>query len=407
MNIMYLDSIGPKGGASRSLYEMTREISMVPGFDLYFCCTRGTANEYYMKVCKDIVTCKGMFKFDNTRYSYYRGVRWIVLLREILYVPANIYALFKAWRRFPDVDVIHSNEIIEIFTAVIAKKIFGAKLVIHVRSPQRSGVRSLRLTLVRYLLNRYADKVVAIDMNVASTLDGVNNVAVVNNSFSWVDDVYEPDPDAAAKFDEIESGRRVFGFVGNIHKSKGIVELIEACNIMKGRSGNFHLAIIGGETIQLNGIVKNILNRFGLLQNFGDQIRENISKYSLEDRVQLMGQTDNIVSVYKRIDVICFASQLDTPGRPVFEAAFGGVPAILAASRTFPDTAVPGETCLVVDGANPAAIADAMQYFVENPDEVERMGRNARQLALANFDPKKNARKIIDIYECLHRGVRA
>ena len=38
----------------------------------------------------------------------------------------------------------------------------------------------------------------------------------------------------------------------------------------------------------------------------------------------------NIAQAYARMDVICFPSHYDAPGRPIFEAAFLKVPSIAA-----------------------------------------------------------------------------
>ena len=342
-----------------------------------------------------------MFKFDNTKYSYYRGIRWLILIRELSYLPSMFYALARARFIFPRIDVIHANEIIEIVPAIVAKLLFRAKLVLHIRSLQRFDVKSKRARMLAFLINKYCDKVIAIDQNVQHTLKGLNNVAVINNSFSWTEDDAKADKEIVAKFESIDKDLMIFGFVGNLHKSKGIDELIEACRILKQRNVSFFLAVVGGETTKTKGILRSVFHHFGILQNLGDDIRSKIQQYALGDVVRLMGPTNDIVSVYKRIDVICFASQLDAPGRPVFEAAFGGVPSILAAKRTFPDTAIPGETCLVVDGADPVSIADAMENFINNPEEVKRMGRNSRELALKNFDPDTNAKKVAAIYRSL------
>ncbi len=44
---------------------------------------RGSAISQFREVASDAVEVRGMSQFDNTRYSHYRGIRWLVLLREI------------------------------------------------------------------------------------------------------------------------------------------------------------------------------------------------------------------------------------------------------------------------------------------------------------------------------------
>jgi glycosyltransferase involved in cell wall biosynthesis len=112
-----------------------------------------------------------------------------------------------------------------------------------------------------------------------------------------------------------------------------------------------------------------------------------------------MGPTIDIQRVYDRIDVITFPSHYDAPGRPVFEAAFFSVPSIVAVENPLPDTLVHGETGLAIPGRNPQKLAEAIMRFADYPDDVRRMGANARELAERNFCPDTNARKLLAIYK--------
>ena len=116
IKVLYIDGDGPFGGASRSLFEAVR--AMPDGsVEPYFIATHGTAFDFYKLLAKDAINTRGLSKFDNTRYAYYRGIRWLVLLREIAYIPFSVYAITKAFFRWRKVDVIHLNEFVYIFLA--------------------------------------------------------------------------------------------------------------------------------------------------------------------------------------------------------------------------------------------------------------------------------------------------
>jgi glycosyltransferase involved in cell wall biosynthesis len=57
------------------------------------------------------------------------------------------------------------------------------------------------------------------------------------------------------------------------------------------------------------------------------------------------------------------------------------------------------ETGLCIEPGDPRAIAEAVAYFSRNPSEVARMGEAAYRLALANFDSRKNAARVLEIYQ--------
>jgi glycosyltransferase involved in cell wall biosynthesis len=91
----------------------------------------------------------------------------------------------------------------------------------------------------------------------------------------------------------------------------------------------------------------------------------------------------------------------------VFEAAFFSVPSIVAVTNPLPDTLVDHETGLAIPGRNPQKLAEAIMHFADHPDELRRMGANARDLAERNFNPENNARKLLAIYRRVVQDNRA
>jgi glycosyltransferase involved in cell wall biosynthesis len=117
------------------------------------------------------------------------------------------------------------------------------------------------------------------------------------------------------------------------------------------------------------------------------------------DHVHLIDFTSNIHKIYEAIDILCFPSHLNAVGRPVLEAALFKVPSIVAITNPIDDTIIDNETGICIKPKDPKGLADAIEYFYSRPEEITRMGELAYKLALKNFDIKKNAKKILEIYE--------
>ena len=81
IRVLYICGIGPFGGASRSLYEAVKAMPK-ESVEAYFIGVHGSALPFYKEVATDMFATTGLTGFDNSRYSYYRGIRWLVLLRE-------------------------------------------------------------------------------------------------------------------------------------------------------------------------------------------------------------------------------------------------------------------------------------------------------------------------------------
>lgn len=395
LKVLHIAAVGPFGGASRSLYESMNAFP-VGSVERYFLMQGGTALEFYGPLAADSIATRGLTRFDNTRLSYYRGVRWIVPLRELAYFPGTVAALIKARRRWPDIDVIHLNEITDLIIGRIAKALFRKPMVVHVRTLQRDDPKSLRTRWVHRQLRRHADAVVAIDESVRSTLPSDLPVKVIHNAFS-PQPAGQPDTAYLAQLERLRPGSLKVGFVGNLHRFKGLRELFEAAKIVKAEGHDVQFLIVGGTTAVDKGLKWWLLNRLGLAQNMQAEMHAAVAEAGLEEDFRLLGPTSDIQRVYERMDVLAFPSYHDAPGRPVFEAAFYGVPSIVAVARPKGDTVRDGETAIAVSQPDPRAIADAIIHFANNRSEITRMGENAKLLAHQNFRPEVNALVLLDV----------
>ncbi|MHB8799678.1 MAG: glycosyltransferase family 4 protein [Thermoanaerobaculia bacterium] len=397
MRVLYVDAVGPFGGASRSLYEMVKRLPAM-GVEPYFVMQAGTAQHYYGEVAKDIVAVKGLSRFDNTAYSYYRGLRWLVALREVAWLPFTVWAILEARRRWKSVDLIHVNEIVDIIPGLLAKAAFHAPMVVHVRSPQRAAGKALRSRWLEGRLRHSVAATVAINENTRATLPADLPVKVIQNSFT-PRHADSPDEGLARRLGALRGSSLKVGFVGNLHESKGILDLVDAAKLVRASGRDVEFVVAGGGTGREKGLAHTVRRALGLAQDAGDRVRERIRDYGLDEDFHLLGPTRDIQVVYEAIDVICFPSHFNAPGRPVFEAAFSGVPSIVCVEQPMQDTFVHGETGLSVPSRSPELLAAAIGRFADDRREVARMGASARRLAEANFVAEENARRLMRVYE--------
>lgn len=397
MKILYIDGVGPFGGASRSLFEAVRMLKANEGVEPHFLMAKGTAAAFYDQLAVSTVSTRGLTRFDNTEYSKYRGLRWLVLLREVAHFPFTVAAILRARSRWKDISAIHVNEITELIPGLMAKKAFKVPLIVHVRSAQSKQQGSLRSRWIHCALKKYADGIIAIDETVRATLPADLPITIVHNSFA-MQPSRNPDRHIIERIESLRPAALTVGFVGNLHVSKGILDLLEAANIVAATGRQVNYVIVGGHTRSDRGFKGFLLRRAGLTQNLDTELVDRIKTYRLENRFHLLGPTPDIQSVYSRIDVLCFPSHFDAPGRPIFEAAFFGVPCIACVSNPKSDTLIPGMTGLVARECDPQDLATAIIRLVDDRQMLQRMGENSRELAHANFDPANNAAKVMRLY---------
>lgn len=396
LRVLIIDGVGLFGGASRSLFESMR------GFrepvDRLFFVQKGTANAYYRPYGSDMIAVRGITRFDNSRASHYRGVRWLVLGREIAYLPWTIFGLLKAKRRWGSVDLIHVNEVMEIFPGLLAKFLFRAPMIVHVRSLIWDDRSKLRVRMLDRLLRRYADAVVAIDEDNRVRFDPALKVEVIHNSLDHKN--MPPGSDVSTDaLAQIPADAFVVGFVGNLHAGKGVFELLEAADLVRKAGANVHFLIVGSSERSDKGLIWSVLNRFGLAQEQQSAFVAKLEEKKLASCFHFAGHTANIAPWIEAMDVLTFPSHFDACGRPVFEAAFFGRPSIAALSSPKGDTLRDGVTGIAIERPDPRLLADAILALAADPERTRKMGEAARELAHANFTPEVNSQKLLDLYK--------
>jgi len=396
IHVLYVHHAGAFGGASRSLLELTDGFaagSVTPRLVTQ----RGNVARIFEGRGIEVIETAGISRFDHTGFSHYRGKRWLLLLREALYLPFTFLALLRARMRWTNIDLVHVNEVVAVPAILLARWVFRCPVVVHVRSVQDARHDRLRSRFFRYVLQRRADAVIAIDETVRRSLPPGVAAEVVHNAYQ---------PKAAAPENSGQPsplppkrpGVLRVAMVGNPLAFKGVREFAEAARLCRDRNLSAEFVLVGVNSGDNQGLMQRLLKTTGFTHEAADELKRFVAKHRLEQSFHLLGFTQDIDRVYRNIDVLCFPSHLDAAGRPVFEAAFWKVPSIVAMRNPQPDTLIHKETGLCIEPGDPQAIVEAVAYFCGNPGERARMGEAAHRLALHNFDSRRNADRVLDIY---------
>jgi glycosyltransferase involved in cell wall biosynthesis len=389
LRVLYVHHVGLLGGSSRSLFEL---LTAFPAGTIapHFVGLKGKLVEMLGALGVPAETCRGIAQFDNCAYSYYRRLRWIILLRELSLLLPTYRALARAKSRWGDFDVVHINDITMPFVAWLARRLFpDSVVVVHARAVQRTTETRRKRWLQRLLLN-CADAVVAINENVRESLPHGLPVLVIHNGMAV--------PAFADQAREKADRPFSVGMVGVLVRAKGCLDFVEAAAICRDRGLDIRFLLVGGGVGSGQGWRDRVLQWSGLKEDVGAEVTTRIGRLGLEGTVISRPFTSDLASIYREIDVLCFPSYLDAPGRPIFEAGFFSVPSIAAISRPMADTFVAGETGLLVPPRDPAGLARAIQQLHDAPALRHDMGAAARLMAHERFDAKKNATKVLALY---------
>lgn len=390
MNILFIHHVGAYGGSSRSMMETINELTN-NGCKVSLICPKGDVSRIARENSINVVANTPISQFYHSKFGYYKGFRWIILLRELLFLIPNLIALLRISRKYK-FDIVHINEYSILFSLFFAKRLFKCPVVTHVRALQENNIGKRRYRFVQNMLYKYSSHIIAIDENVYSTLENRGNTSIIHNSLKLVE--------GSSAIRNTETDKVTFAMIGVMLKYKGVWEFVKAAKEFQDRDLNARFVFIGGRVRAKSSFKDKILQAFGLYEDVVEGIEGYIADNNLKN-IEFHGFKTNLEEVYRDIDVVCFPSHLDAPGRPVLEAALYSKPCIVALSDPKEDTVINGTTALCIKEKDHKDLFDAM-FKLYNDNELRgSMGKNANELAKRNFDLKKNTQVLLSIYKDL------
>ena len=105
-----------------------------------------------------------------------------------------------------------------------------------------------------------------------------------------------------------------------------------------------------------------------------------IRNLGIENDVKFYGHVshERMNNFYKKINVYINIPSRESFGVAVLEAAAAGLPSIVSNIGGLPEIVLHKETGLIVDRNDKNEIINAMNYFVNNKEEIIKIGLNAK-----------------------------
>lgn len=180
---------------------------------------------------------------------------------------------------------------------------------------------------------------------------------------------------------------KVVAFIGRLQEFKGPQVLLRAIAEMLDRepTRNIRVLICGGAS----GTGSSIEFYEALAHKLGVSRRVRF----LEPR-----PPEELVSIYQAADVVAVPSYNESFGLVAIEAQATGTPVVAARVGGLPIAVADGETGKLVDGHDPEAWADALEYIFDHDDERIAMGLKAVERA-AEFSWEVSANSMLQVYE--------
>lgn len=171
--------------------------------------------------------------------------------------------------------------------------------------------------------------------------------------------------------------------VASLRDYKGHPQLIEACRQLKARKRSFQCLLVGdGEE---RAKIAHLISEAGLSQEvhlLGAQPRNEVRKLLLSADAMVMPS------------VVTDSGQMEGIPVSLMEAMACELPAVATAISGIPELIDDERTGLLVPQRDPAALAQALERLILDPELARRLGRAGRERILADYNLPKNIEQL-------------
>ena len=178
-------------------------------------------------------------------------------------------------------------------------------------------------------------------------------------------------------------------YVGRLDREKSVDRVLLAFDRLGGTLSRAQLWLVGQGTET-------------------ESLRRIAGRLSAGDRVHFAGVRahESLAAWYQAADLFLFASETETQGLVLAEAAACGLPAVAVTAPGCDEVVRDGETGILTK-ADPAALAEAAIGLLLDAERRAAMGVRARQVAEHAFDVERQITRTLDVYAGLRaRGGR-
>ncbi len=189
-------------------------------------------------------------------------------------------------------------------------------------------------------------------------------VAVVYRGRKPIDEIHRDEYAAGMTLKVLNIGRHEF--------QKGQIHLLHAVHILKQKGVDVHCTILGREG------------------NMSKELKAYVEGNDLYDRVEFSGYHTNILPFLASAHLFVFPSLFEGLGGSLIEAQAAGLPVACSDIPVLHEVANAGFNAIFFERENPGSIADAISFFIENPDKLKEFGKNSLVNFRNNFVESEN-----------------
>ncbi|MDK2891089.1 MAG: hypothetical protein PWR21_1721 [Methanoculleus sp.] len=319
--------------------------------------------------------------------------------------PSNLLHPLTLWRVLraclnQKCDVIHCHEPDALLIGVLTKFLKGKRVVydIHEHWPSEipfdlglpnatlfTGLVESMLSRGEVLLARFADEKIAVSESVAERFGRNGTEPVTISNYSVAGSVL-PAPQAGRS-------RNVVYMAGNMQLFHGIRECILAMSKVAATFPDVSLTLVGNVREDIGAIAAKTDPRPEITLTGYLPYREMYETLRKGSIALLVFQPDY------------YNAYIGLPNK-LFDYMLCGLPVVASDFPEIRKVVGDAECGVLVDPTDPDAIAKAIVYLLEHPDEAQRMGENGRKAVLERYNWGEMEKRLLGVYRQVEEAGR-
>jgi glycosyltransferase involved in cell wall biosynthesis len=193
--------------------------------------------------------------------------------------------------------------------------------------------------------------------------------------------------DQARKMLGLPANRFYVGTVGRLEEQKGQSYLVDAMARLRREGMEASLLLIGSGREEEN-------------------LRAQVSREGMTDDVLFLGTRRDLPDLYRAMDVFALPSLWEGLPLALLSAMASGLPVVVTPVGGVPEVVRDGENGFLVPPGDSRALAAALRRVREDEEIASICGRSAAETVRTEYSHRRNAERIMEVYEEVLAGHR-
>lgn len=337
----------------------------------------------------------------------------------------DLKALWKAYRLFKKEkpQIVHSHTPKAGIVGMMAAWLAGVPIRLHTVAGlplmEATGLKRKLLDFVEKMTYRFATRIYPNsyglkDFILDEKLCPENKLHVIANGSS---NGIDTDHFSVSHFSEEEKARLrnelnisaadfVFVFVGRLVGAKGIYELVSAFSRLSsdlGKTTNHQSLITNRQSPTTNHQppTTKLLLVGPLESDLDPLLPETLAEIRSNKNIISVGFQNDVRPYFAIADALAFPSYREGFPNVVMQAGAMDLPSIVTDINGCNEIIIENENGVIIPLKDEESLLKAMQFFLDNPEEVKRMAGNSRQLIVDRYEQRVVWNALLEEYRRL------